>query len=69
MGIFTSDKVTKALTKLGINLTFTSNSAALDTETVSTIQTCTRILVENVSRLPVIVRDKEGKIVDNHKIS
>ncbi len=69
MGLFTSDKVNKALKKIGINLNFVTNSEPVETEYISTIQTCTRILVENVSRLPVIVRNKKGQIVENHIIS
>ena len=64
MGLFTSDKVNKALKKIGINLNFVTNSEPVETEYISTIQTCTRILVENVSRLPVIVRNKKGQIVE-----
>lgn len=67
MGLFT--KTQKAFKKLGISIDFHTNSKAINTEYISTIQTCTRILVENVSRLPVLVRDAKGQIIENHIIS
>lgn len=69
MGWFSKDKITTAFKKFGINLNLQTNTAAINTEHISTIQTCTRILVENVSRLPIVVRNKNGQIQDNHNIS
>ncbi|MCW0484665.1 phage portal protein [Prolixibacteraceae bacterium A06] len=69
MGIFSSSKIIKSLEKIGIHIDFPTNGEKVKAENISTIQTCTRILVENVSRLPVVVRNKEGQIIENHIIS
>jgi HK97 family phage portal protein len=53
----------------GINLNFGGGGKKIDTDGISTIQTCTRILTENVSRLPLIVRGKDGHIIENHPVS
>ena len=53
----------------GVNLNFGIGDAKVNTDNISTIQTCVRILTENVSRLPVIVRSKNGQVVDGHPIS
>lgn len=59
----------KIKSRLGIQLNFNVGDAKVSTDKISTIQTCVRILTENVSRLPVIVRSKDGQVVDGHPIS
>lgn len=46
-----------------------SNDSNINTENISTIQTCSRILIENVSRLPILVKDSEGNVIKNHIVS
>jgi HK97 family phage portal protein len=75
MGIFSRSVSTASSTInnikkiFGVNISLAENNNDLKVENISTIQSCVRILVENVSRLPVIVRDKDGKVIDNHIIS
>lgn len=69
MKLFNTDKISKALKKIGVHIDFNTNNDAVKIENISTIQTCTRILVENVSRLPVLVRNKNGQILTDHIVS
>lgn len=69
MGLFNNSKIVSGLKKLGVNIDFGVSTNKVDIDNISTIQTCVKILTENVSRLPVLVRDKTGQAVENHIIS
>lgn len=69
MGLFNNSKIVSGLKKLGVNIDFGVSTSKVDIDNISTIQTCVKILTENVSRLPVLVRDKTGQAVENHIIS
>jgi len=40
-----------------------------ETENLTTLITCIKILSDNFSRIPFLVKDKNGIIIENHKIS
>lgn len=46
-----------------------ANETSLNIDNISTIQTCTRILIENVSKLPIVVKDNSGNEIKNHIVS
>jgi len=44
-------------------------NAETETENLTTLITCIKILSDNFSRIPFYVKDKEGNIIENHRIS
>lgn len=53
----------------GVNIGLNENTGKINVDSISTINTCIKILTENVSRLPIIVKDGEGNVIKQHIIS
>ena len=53
----------------GVNIVMPENTGKINVDNISTINTCIKILTENVSRLPVQVKDGEGNVIKQHIIS